>query len=252
MRVVLFVISILFSCVSLAKDFNNGCGSGWNEPIVPDKIITLGVDFRAACAEHDNCYSKCLDGGENYNKPICNQTSEEKKENRRLICDEKFLQDAEDKCANDNVLLRPLCEGVATIYKIAIRTGGKGSFNGDEVPESYYNFIASEEARNFNFSEFEKEIDDVLQTKDVGKSNVIKLNVRNGTPIAEFVSISPMKQKHILKDKGQYSTETLKYGSVDLSKAAVGKSTLKLNNFDLKTMDINKIKIERSFSTTTP
>ncbi len=32
----------------------NGCGSGWNETFVPDKVG--GVDLTPACNSHDECY----------------------------------------------------------------------------------------------------------------------------------------------------------------------------------------------------
>ena len=109
------------------KDFNNGCGSGWNRPIVPDSIGLLCVDYKKACANHDNCYSRCLPGGATYGLPVCSLTMQDKRAGRRLSCDNKFEDDMDEQCNQCDVIRKRVCKGIASIYRIAVRTGGGGS-----------------------------------------------------------------------------------------------------------------------------
>lgn len=64
MKTTSVITSLLLAFSASSKDFNNGCSSGWNEKLVPDRVRALGVDFTKSCKNHDNCYSKCLPGGE--------------------------------------------------------------------------------------------------------------------------------------------------------------------------------------------
>ena len=247
------LVSLLFCSINLlAKDFNNGCGSDWNERVVPDSFFLLNVDFTEACSTHDNCYSKCLEGGENYGKDICKQTADEQREGRRLVCDNKFLDDLRRSCGADNVISTPACNGLATIFKVAVRLGGKGSFNGREVSDEYYKFLSSESAKDFDFVTFEKEIDTMLQQENIEQFNNLKIDVKNNQPVAKFISKSPIHKTAIEFKQGLYSTESLNYGNVDLSNAAIKNAPLELKDINTKLININKLKSERSFSDTKP
>ena len=37
----------------------NGCGTGWNNWLVPDSIPVLQCKFTEACNQHDLCYGNC-------------------------------------------------------------------------------------------------------------------------------------------------------------------------------------------------
>ncbi len=96
----LFLAIYSFSNITLAEiiDQNNGCGSGWNEVLVPDKIAALGINFESSCATHDNCYGACNDGGiySETNRAICDDT--DGKSARRAICDQTFQTDMRESC----------------------------------------------------------------------------------------------------------------------------------------------------------
>ena len=84
------------------------CGSGWNEPIVPDHPV--GFDFSEACRKHDACYGTC---GASKTK-----------------CDKQFLKDMRDKCNSyQPVLANPgFCKLLAYIYYQAVNMAGGSAF----------------------------------------------------------------------------------------------------------------------------
>ena len=252
MRIWFFAFIAALSFSVAAQDFNNGCGSGWNEPIVPDRIGSLCVDFRASCANHDNCYSKCLEGGENYGKPICNQTEKEQKEGRRAICDTTFLSNMSDACSACDPARRLVCRGVAAIYEIAVQNAGGGSFNGIEVPDSYYDFIASDAAKDFDFSAFVKDVKDIRSIKEISLNNKLTIAIEEKRPIAKFSRINPIETVKPIKFGNVYQVDTLRYGSVDLSSATNGEKPLTLKNIDLNKIDLQRLKNEQRFSTNKP
>jgi len=112
------------------KDFNNGCGSGWNGPLIPDKIDFLGVDFRKSCSEHDQCYSNCLPGGKNFCKPICQEMAKDKREGRRTVCDKQFFSAMTDSCET------AACRATAFSYYWTVKILAGGNFAGEELPPS--------------------------------------------------------------------------------------------------------------------
>lgn len=128
-------------------DFNgpNGCGAA-DGMKVPDTI--LGCNFRAACEAHDNCYSACMNGGMTAGQPQCEYlrcliggdlfgselcktekytSLQGQAIGRKASCDAQFFQ----VMANDNA---GYCRLFARGYQAAVIFGGKGSFNGMEVP----------------------------------------------------------------------------------------------------------------------
>ncbi len=240
MRFILVMI-IFFSQNLFAKDFNNGCGSGWNEPIVPEKIGLFCVNFASACAVHDNCYSKCLKDGENYNKPICKLSSIEQKEERRNYCDSDFLKEMNDGCSSCDIARKPFCKGVALLYKIAVKMAGKGSFDGKTIPDEYYAFLDSEAAKSFDFAGFEKEIIDVLSLPEIIESNRLDIMLINGSPEAKLFSLTPMKRDYKKIDNQFYLTDSLRYGKVDLSNAAKGKSIVEIKDLNIERLNTDKL-----------
>lgn len=245
--------AVLSVNVAVAKDFNNGCGSGWNEPLVPDSIGPLCVDFKAACSDHDNCYSRCLPGGDNFGKPICAQTALEQRESRRSSCDTGFLESMRKSCSLCDAARRPLCDGVASIYELAVRAGGKGGFNGIVVPDAFYRFLVSEKAKTFDFRTFTDEIMQVRNMPGVSANNKLSLDIRDDKPIAIVSSVKPVLAGRLkLNDRAVLVKEAIRYGSVDLSQAAVNGRTFDLNNVDIKKFDISKFRREQRFELVKP
>ncbi|KAG7341313.1 hypothetical protein IV203_023264 [Nitzschia inconspicua] len=101
-------------CFSCSLNCNNGCGSGWNEILVPDTMIEF--DFREPCCLHDHCYSTNA-----WNEKECNNF---------------FLLDLQAQCRNQpwyyKLIKLPLragiglpCEAYAIIYFLAVSAAGK-------------------------------------------------------------------------------------------------------------------------------
>jgi hypothetical protein len=128
----------------------NGCGTGWNRYLIPDKIQFLGCDFKSACDAHDVCYGqctlasskdlpqcqylRCLPGGDLYGKPRCEDVPFGKlkleAESRRAKCDGSFLVDL----ASNN-LGKPKCTLLTALYPFAVRVLGSSAFLGMESVE---------------------------------------------------------------------------------------------------------------------
>lgn len=245
---VILLAALLAASTASGKDFNNGCGSDWNEPLVPDTLKPLCIDFRSPCAEHDNCYSRCLTGGANYGKPVCSQTASEQREGRRLNCDDSFLADMDNKCSQCDPLRRPICKGIAFIYRLAVGGAGSGSFNGSQVPESFYLFLASEKARDFDFAAFEREITQIRRIPGVEASNFIQLEMKDGKPIAAFRSrFSVPLSSFTLKSGTLRVTESTTYGNIDLSAASLDGHAFRIDKIDVKKLDLRKFQKMQRF-----
>ena len=250
----LFLLLVLMSLPSIlsAKDFNNGCGTGWNEPIVPETISLLCVDFGNSCAAHDNCYSKCMEGGENYNKPICELTKEEQTEQRRMVCDNSFLHSMREGCDKCGNTKKALCRGVAALYAMVVRAGGKGAFAGREVDPSYYDFIQSEAANNFDFDAFVEDVNQVQSMERVKLNNNFIIKVEGEQPVAHFKSINQDHMLNLANDNEIRIINSLRYGSVDLSGASNGSSPLGIGDLDLNKIDTERLINIQKFETLSP
>lgn len=204
MRTCLILLMLCFAGVAKAGDFNNGCGSGWNAPVVPDRIGLLCIDFRASCAAHDNCYSKCLKGGENFGKPICEQSSFEQREGRRAICDTSFKAMMKRGCNSTacDPVRKAVCRGVAAIYAVAVNAGGGGSFKGVEVPPGYYDFLKTEAAQRFDFDAFVREFEPLQGMSASRKNYRLEFKMQNGRPVASIldVLVPPTEDSHTIED----------------------------------------------------
>lgn len=244
----LLVLILFFPMIAFSEDFNNGCGSGWNEPIVPDHVRSLCINFSSACANHDNCYSKCLAGGENYGKEICTQMAEDQRNGRKTICDNTFLNEMKKTCDSCDIARRPICNGVASLYKIAVKKGGHGSFNGIVASNGYYNFISSPSAETFDFSQFVEDINDIQNIKGISENNDITIDIEESSPVAKFVSIEKTEEITPEKINGLTSIDSLKYGKVDLGSASNGNQPITLKNIDLDKIDLGKLKNEQRFT----
>ncbi len=88
------------------------CGSGWNEPIVPDN--PFGFCFSSCCAAHDKCYG--CDG---------KRQGKSKKQ-----CDDEFKQCMYNACNKvTHKLSRGSCKHKAQVYHDAVDKYGQGAFN---------------------------------------------------------------------------------------------------------------------------
>lgn len=252
MKLFVLVFLAFISVSGNAKDFNNGCGSGWNEKFVPDKIYSLGIDFSQSCGNHDNCYSKCLEGGENFNKLICKQSAIEQTEGRRQVCDATFLFEMKKTCEKKGKLKKAICLGASALYAVAVRKGGAGSFNGMEVPTEYFDFIMSERAQDFDFSNFVTEVNQIQNIDGVALNNKLIFSMRQDRPIVKFIGIDSEAKYSIKKNGKFFQTDLLIYGSVDLTNAYNKNAPLTIENIDIKNLTLEKLKIERHFSITKP
>lgn len=121
----------------------NGCGSGWNTALVPDKIGLLGCTMKNACDAHDTCYGlcekrtdgecayrRCRVGGDLAGKPACRVDaallkSEGDAMTRRSVCDSKFAAAIMESNPE-----RWACKAVAIIYREAVKKWGNPNFSG--------------------------------------------------------------------------------------------------------------------------
>jgi hypothetical protein len=87
---------------------SGACGSGWNEPLVPDRFGD--ADFTSACRAHDACYETC--GQE------------------KSACDSRFHGDLRDACRSGysgwwQAVGRQACFVAGEAYALAVqRMGG--------------------------------------------------------------------------------------------------------------------------------
>lgn len=236
-----------------AKDFNNGCGSGWNEKLVPDGVSLLCIDYRQACANHDNCYSRCLPGGETYGQQVCQQTADELRSGRRMSCDNKFLTDIDTACAPCDPVRKQVCKGMGRFYRIMVRLGGGGSFQGFVIPKDFLTFLETEEGQRFDLDAFEKELLEVAKIPGMDRENRFQLTMREGRPQAKFVSTAPRAPVLWTQLPSQriYMRESIEYGFVDLSEATIAgkpfrtEAILKLPKEQM--MDLGKLKSIKEF-----
>jgi hypothetical protein len=85
------------------------CGSGWNEPIVPDN--PFGFSFSNCCEEHDRCYETCGQIKKN--------------------CDNNFENCMLNSCDSMGLgrpLRRSMCRNWANRYAWFVKTFGESSF----------------------------------------------------------------------------------------------------------------------------
>jgi RHS repeat-associated protein len=85
------------------------CGSGWNDPFVPDN--PLGSPFSDACEKHDKCYD-CRSG------------------RSRASCDDEFCDNMKNACkAYGSSFGRQQCDRMARLYCDMVRKHGQGAYD---------------------------------------------------------------------------------------------------------------------------
>ena len=141
---------VLFLCLGAAHitalGQGNGCGTGWNSYLVPDRIVLAQCEFRSACDAHDVCYGKCGDvpvadrpshceylrckpGGDLLGNEQCRSKKFDdlfgQANRRQRMCDTRFYLDL--RAGNEG---KPVCRAFTTIYSRAVRWFGEGAFAG--------------------------------------------------------------------------------------------------------------------------
>jgi hypothetical protein len=141
------------SATSMAQP-TNGCGSasGIGQYVIPDRLTSIGCDFKQSCDNHDVCYGACIPGtpksstpqceyrkcepnGELYGQKVCDglrfKRLRTEAEERRAVCDANFMVDI--------VKLNPgnaRCTLFSAIYPFAVRVLGTSSFVGVEQAQN--------------------------------------------------------------------------------------------------------------------
>lgn len=133
---------LIFSSATSAAE-PNGCGSGWNTFLVPDRILLLNCEIKASCNKHDLCYAicdqsmedkceyrRCRRGGDLYETDVCKEDDkfiklEKSAQARRSSCDAQFGDDIRSNNSNSWG-----CKAVGVLYRFAVKEWGDGSFAG--------------------------------------------------------------------------------------------------------------------------
>lgn len=183
------LVAGLASCAAYAQE-TNGCGTGWNRYLVPDRIKLIGCDFKQACDSHDVCYGKCSTyepgkapkqceylrcetNGDLVGRPICDSIGFRENriaaEERRAKCDATFMIDI-SRTNPDN----PRCDFFSGLYPFAVRVlGGK-------------NFLGMDSLDQVSMSEtdktlYAKAINELLETWPDNKISDLANKIRKGT-----------------------------------------------------------------------
>ena len=82
-----------------------------------------------------------------------------------------------------------LCMGVAALYFVGVSIGGGGSFDGKKVPESYYDFLMSDNVQNFDFDAFVIDIERQYRMNAIHGNNELQFSIEKGYPSATFERI---------------------------------------------------------------
>ena len=170
----------------------NGCGSGIERYVIPDKLEIIGCDFKKSCDEHDVCYGscsvtpnknklpqceylRCQSGGDLYGSKTCDSIKFRRLEiaanERRVTCDAKFMVDIiKNNPGNSR------CTLFSALYPFAVRLLGSRAFVGIDSmalawPEEDKNAYAT--AINDLFSTWsDLRIDQYTKALSEGKANV--------------------------------------------------------------------------------
>lgn len=169
----------------------NGCGSGWNLPIVSDSLPLVGCQFKDSCDKHDICYGKCelsTEGdceyrrcrkdGDLFGKDICFTdlrliTLGTKALSRKRSCDDGLRSDI--RAVNKG---KPVCEAFAEVYRAAVALFGDSAFIGIDASialgqskEEYARAVQQffERGTEAQFRKLVESVDSGAQTVDLKK-----------------------------------------------------------------------------------
>ncbi|WP_163935942.1 hypothetical protein [Paraferrimonas sp. SM1919] len=234
-----------FSGNTQEVDFNNGCGTDWNEHLVPETISSLNLDFTKACAAHDNCYSRCLEGGKWFNEGICDETHNRKA--RKKVCDVDFRNTMYESCIQKSYFKESMCKGLGAIYYTAVLVAGGGSFDGKEVND-YLKHISNLD-ENFDVESFERDLLAMVSQPGFDSAQEINLSINNSDILIKFggkEDITTLLNE--TESSKVFKIETIRYGNVYISNMKLNGSNAKLDTLNLKGLDLNKFKQQSKLS----
>lgn len=170
----------------------NGCGSGIERYVIPDKLRIVGCDFKRSCDAHDVCYGacsatpsnnespqceylRCQKGGDLYGSTTCDSIKFRRlgvaADERRVICDAKFMVDIVKYNPGNS-----RCTLFSALYPSAVRVLGSRSFVGIDSAKSTWSEedkSAYASAINELFSTWsEPRIGQYTKALNEGKANV--------------------------------------------------------------------------------
>jgi hypothetical protein len=183
------VFALLGTCVFAHATETNGCGTGWNRFLVPDRIKIIGCDFKKACDNHDVCYGQCSKfsagsspaqceylrcekDGDLFAKQECDSVAFRNNKtaatNRRAECDGAFMVDITKTNPNN-----PKCDLFSGLYPFAVRTLGRKNFLGMEDAEQPSMSDADQ-------SRYADAINKLLSTWPTDKQAMLAKQIREG------------------------------------------------------------------------
>lgn len=168
----------------------NGCGTGWNVYLIPDRIPILQCKFGDSCNRHDACYSVCLTrtdgdceyrrcrpGGDLNGSARCRTDVNllllgGKAQERRSSCDASFYTSM--RAANQGKFA---CEALAIVYRDAVKFFGDPAFAGFGIANPPPAWKQSQDEYNKALAEFftRSSVDDFrrfVEAADAGRPTV--------------------------------------------------------------------------------
>ena len=149
-RAAMLALALCLSGWSAAQE-TNGCGTGWNRYLIPDKLKIIGCNFRPACDAHDVCYGRCFGftlgssppqceylrcerGGDLAGQSACDSVAFRENrlaaQERRVLCDAAFMVDISRTNPGN-----ARCDLFSGLYPFAVRVLGAKNFLGMEPPD---------------------------------------------------------------------------------------------------------------------
>lgn len=118
---------------------------------------------------------------------------------------------------------KQLCTLISDIYPIAVRVGGKPSFNGIQVSNKILVYLQNNQLEDKDIEKLGQEINSLSRIDGIQENTMI-LSVKNGKPVASLEGIPsevPAKSDNLMIQR------TLKYGdNIDLSKATINEKPI--------------------------
>ncbi|GLR13276.1 hypothetical protein GCM10007907_20660 [Chitinimonas prasina] len=208
------------------KDFYNGCGSGWNEKLVPEEISIFPskINLEKACRVHDNCYSKCLEGGDYSKTEICKEQEDEARSARRSKCDDEFSMQMKEMCRelNKGKIAEAICKFVGNVYLTGISIGGGSFFDGKVLPKEFVDFLKKGEVNEDMLNRLSSDLEQLGSSKRIVDYNVATISMINGQPklIVTARDNVAIDTNEVLAEN--YVLRQTTFGTADITKAVIG------------------------------
>ncbi len=208
-----WILSLSIALVSgCAVAQPNGCGTGWNKYLVPDRIPVLNCEFGDSCNKHDACYSVCLNridgeceyrrcrpGGDLEGSPLCLSdanliTLAEQARIRRNTCDLTFHSDLRNTNRG-----KVACEALAIVYRDAVKLWGHSAFSGFGLatlpeawkqPQDQYNKAIADFFANASADDFRR----FVESADRGDPSVNLCGRLSYSTASGLTNMGPVKR----------------------------------------------------------